>query len=79
MKVKHAIVFLFLLGSTLSISISPILAASDIDSDGVPDTEDLCPHLQEDYFGDIDGCPSKTVNWIDTDSDAIPMILMPVL
>jgi len=51
LKVKYVIVFLFLLGSTLSIPISPILAASDFDSDGVPDTEDLCPHLQEDYFG----------------------------
>ena len=29
--------FLFLLGSTLSIPISPILAASDIDNDGILD------------------------------------------
>ena len=64
--------FLFLLSSTLSISISPILAASDIDNDGIPDDIDSCPRLQEDYFGDIDGCPSKTVNWIDSDFDAIP-------
>ena len=72
MKVKYAIVFLFLLGSTLSISISPILAATDIDNDGVLDNVDSCPRLQEDYFGDIDGCPSKNLAWLDTDSDAIP-------
>ena len=72
LKVKHAIVFLFLLGSTLSISISPILAASDFDNDGVLDSIDSCPNLQEDYFGDIDGCPSQNANWIDSDLDAIP-------
>ena len=72
MKVKYAIVFLFLLGSTLSIPIPPILAATDIDSDGILDDVDNCPRLQEDYFGEIDGCPSKTVNWNDSDSDAIP-------
>ena len=65
-------VFLFLLGSTLSISISPILAATDIDNDGVLDDVDSCPRLQEDYFGDIDGCPSKNLTWIDSDDDAIP-------
>ena len=62
---------LFMLGSTLSISTSPILAASDIDNDGILDDVDSCPRLQEDYFGDIDGCPSKTVNWNDSDFDAI--------
>ena len=72
LKVKYAIVFLFLLSSTLSISISPILAASDIDNDGVLDNIDSCPRLQEDYLGDIDGCPSQNVVWLDTDSDAIP-------
>ena len=68
LKVKYAIVFLFLLGSTLSISVSPILAASDIDDDGVLDDIDSCPRLQEDYFGDIDGCPSKNLNWLDSDN-----------
>ena len=63
--------FLFLLGSTLSIPISPILAASDIDNDGILDDIDNCPRLQEDYFGDIDGCPSKTVNPPDSDFDHI--------
>ena len=72
LKVKYALVFLFLLGSTLSIPISPILAASDIDDDGVLDDIDSCPRLQEDYFGDIDGCPSKNLNWVDSDNDAIP-------
>ena len=72
LKVKYAIVFLFLLGSTLSISISPILAASDIDNDGVLDNIDSCPRLQEDYFGDIDGCPSQNLAWLDTDNDLIP-------
>ena len=63
---------LFMLGSTLSISISPILAASDIDNDGILDELDSCPRLQEDYFGDIDGCPSENVTWNDFDYDAIP-------
>ncbi len=63
--------FLFLLGSTLSIPISPILAASDIDNDGILDAVDSCPRLQEDYFGDIDGCPSKTMNPHDSDFDNI--------
>ena len=69
LKVKFAMVFLFLLGSTLSIPISPVLAASDIDNDGVLDDVDSCPRLQEDYFGDIDGCPSKNLTWIDSDDD----------
>ena len=63
---------MFLLGSTLSISISPILAASDIDNDGVLDNIDSCPRLQEDYFGDIDGCPSNNGAWLDADNDLIP-------
>ena len=41
LKVKYAIIFLFLLGSTLSIPISPILAASDIDNDGILDDVDI--------------------------------------
>ena len=72
LKLKYSIVFLFLLGSTLSIPIAPILAASDIDNDGILDDIDNCPRLQEDYFGDIDGCPSKNLNWLDSDNDAIP-------
>ena len=64
--------FLFLLGSTLSIPVAPILAASDIDNDGILDDVDNCPRLQEDYFGDIDGCPSQNAVWLDTDSDVIP-------
>ena len=65
---------LFMLGSTLSISVSPVLAATDldIDNDGVRDEIDNCPRLQEDYFGAIDGCPSRNLNWIDSDSDSIP-------
>ena len=56
---------LFMLGSTLSISISPVLASTDLDIDN-------CPRLQEDYFGEIDGCPSRNLNWVDSDSDSIP-------
>ena len=65
---------LFMLGSTLSISISPVLASTDldIDNDGVLDDVDNCPRLQEDYFGEIDGCPSRNLNWVDSDSDSIP-------
>ena len=65
---------LFMLGSTLSISVSPVLAATDvdIDKDGVSDDIDNCPRLQEDYFGEVDGCPSRNLNWVDSDSDSIP-------
>ena len=65
---------LFMLGSTLSISISPVLAATDldIDNDGVLDDVDSCPRLHEDYFGEIDGCPSRNLTWVDSDSDSIP-------
>ena len=49
-----------LLVTTLtSIPISPVFAADDLDDDGVPDSIDACPNLQEDYEGAIDGCPSN--------------------
>ena len=47
-------------------------AVADIDNDGVLDDVDNCPRLQEDYFGEIDGCPSRNLNWVDSDSDSIP-------
>ena len=63
--------FLFLLVSTLSIPISPVVAASDLDNDGILDDLDSCPNLPEDYVGEVDGCPSSTVNWSDLDNDGI--------
>ena len=39
---------MFLLVSTLSVPISPISAASDLDSDGILDDVDSCPNLPED-------------------------------
>ncbi|MEX1150448.1 MAG: thrombospondin type 3 repeat-containing protein, partial [Nitrosopumilaceae archaeon] len=52
---------------------SPIasFSATDFDRDGVPDDEDSCPKLQEDYQGTIDGCPSTFVPWYDEDFDGI--------
>ena len=61
MKVKYAIVFLFLLGSTLSISISPILAASDIDNDGIDNEDDE----------DIDNDGTQNIDDTDLDNDGI--------
>ncbi|MBA0908476.1 MAG: thrombospondin type 3 repeat-containing protein, partial [Nitrosarchaeum sp.] len=49
---------------------------NDIDNDGVPNSIDHCPHLQEDYdpqFGNnVDGCPADFIPWHDSDFDAIP-------
>ncbi|MDD9810054.1 MAG: thrombospondin type 3 repeat-containing protein, partial [Thaumarchaeota archaeon] len=44
---------------------------SDIDSDGVPNAIDSCPHVREDFEGEIDGCPSDFVQWQDSDADGI--------
>ena len=30
---------------------------------------DAKAYIREDYFGDIDGCPSKSKTWLDTDSE----------
>jgi hypothetical protein len=65
------LVFLFLLTSTLSILISSVIAASDIDFDGIIVTLDNCHNLPEDFVGEIDGCPSSTVSWVDSDYDGI--------
>ena len=54
-----------------SMPISPVFAADDLDADGVPDSIDACPNLQEDYEGAIDGCPSNFVPWYDEDYDGI--------
>ena len=43
--------------------ISYTFAAEDLDNDGVEDSMDLCPNLQEDYEGAVDGCPSDFVPW----------------
>ncbi|MYB29462.1 MAG: thrombospondin, partial [Cenarchaeum sp. SB0663_bin_5] len=58
----------------LTIGMIPAYAApvSDIDDDGIPNSEDQCPHIPEDYDGDVtDGCPSNFVPWYDADYDAI--------
>jgi hypothetical protein len=63
--------FMILFMSAPAISYS----ATDLDNDGVPDDEDLCPKLKEDYnpeYGDvIDGCPADFVPWYDEDYDGI--------
>ena len=51
--------------------INPVFAADDLDNDGVDDSIDACPNLQEDYEGTIDGCPSNFVPWYDEDYDGI--------
>jgi hypothetical protein len=51
--------------------INPAFAADDLDNDGVDDSMDSCPNLQEDYEGTIDGCPSNFVPWYDEDYDGI--------
>ena len=58
--------------STLSsIPIHSAYGESDLDNDGVLDEVDSCPNLQEDYEGDLDGCPSNFVPWYDEDFDGI--------
>jgi hypothetical protein len=49
----------------------PVLAA-DSDGDGIPDYEDACPRLAEDFDGyqDSDGCPDP-----DNDGDGIPDVI----
>jgi len=47
--------------------ISSAFAADDLDKDGVDDSIDACPNLQEDYEGTVDGCPSNFVPWYDED------------
>jgi len=51
--------------------INHTFAAGDLDNDGVDDSVDSCPNLQEDYEGTIDGCPSNFVPWYDEDYDGI--------
>ncbi len=60
MKIRY--VFGFLLLVTILSSVSSFSAygeENDLDGDGVPDERDHCPNLQEDYSGEIDGCPSE--------------------
>ncbi|MCE2509238.1 MAG: thrombospondin type 3 repeat-containing protein, partial [Nitrosopumilaceae archaeon] len=56
-------------------AVAPAAAVPDSDHDGVPDSADLCPNLQEDYdpqYGSvIDGCPADFVPWYDVDGDGI--------
>ncbi|MFB5638425.1 MAG: thrombospondin type 3 repeat-containing protein, partial [Nitrosarchaeum sp.] len=61
-----------LIATLTSVSVSPAFASHDLDRDGVPDENDHCPNLQEDYQGIIDGCPSNFVPWYDEDFDGIP-------
>src|SRR3970040_44737 len=47
--------------------------APDRDGDGIPDRIDSCPSQPETFNGilDLDGCPDKFTNLIDTDRDGI--------
>jgi len=72
MKKYQILGFLILIVSSIGISQSNIYGVQDTDSDGVPNENDHCPNLQEDYQGIIDGCPSNFVPWYDADYDGIP-------
>ncbi|MBT8243595.1 MAG: thrombospondin, partial [Nitrosopumilus sp.] len=52
--------------------INPAFAnGDDLDNDGVANSVDACPNLQEDYESTVDGCPSNFVPWYDEDYDGI--------
>jgi len=52
----HILPFLVLLLTTLtSMPMAPAFAVDDLDNDGVEDSMDACPNLQEDNEGAIDG------------------------
>jgi len=73
MKIRYVFGFLMLVVSILS-SVSSFSAygeENDLDNDGVPNEQDRCPHLQEDYSGEIDGCPSEHKIFHDFDNDGI--------
>jgi len=48
---------------------APMARVADRDGDGIPDDQDQCPDLAEDFdgFADTDGCPD-----LDNDGDGIP-------
>jgi len=74
LKIQYTLGFLLLLVATLS-SV-PFYASygqteNDKDRDGVPDADDHCPNLIEDYEGEIDGCPSFHKIYHDSDLDGI--------
>ena len=72
LKNIHTLSFLVLLLATLtSMPINYTFAAEDLDNDGIDDSVDSCPNLQEDYVGPADGCPSDFVPWYDEDYDGI--------
>jgi hypothetical protein len=73
MKKQYLLGFLLLLTSTIGMMPGSVFAVEtiDLDGDGVPDSIDACPNLQEDYEGAIDGCPSNFVPWYDEDNDGI--------
>jgi len=59
-------------GFTLGFDFTPALFGNDMDGDGIPDAEDLCPTESEDFdiFQDEDGCPDP-----DNDNDGIADIV----
>jgi len=70
--------FLMLFSILVSVPIYAVQAEPDFDGDGIPDNQDLCPNLKEDYEevkkgdqGVLDGCPSNFVPWYDEDYDGI--------
>jgi len=74
MKIRYVFGFLFLFITTLS-SLTAFSAygdENDLDNDGVPNEQDRCPNLQEDYSGEIDGCPDDYISPYDFDSDGLP-------
>jgi len=64
--------FLLLVTTTLgTIPVYSQTGASDVDNDSIPDNVDDCPHLPEDFEGEIDGCPSEHEIFHDQDQDGI--------
>ena len=63
--------YLLLVATLTTIPLGSTYAQSDIDHDGIADSEDKCPNLQEDYLEELDGCPSNFVPWYDEDLDGI--------
>ncbi|HSB50870.1 MAG TPA: thrombospondin type 3 repeat-containing protein, partial [Nitrosopumilaceae archaeon] len=73
MRLKSSLKFWLLV--VFTISSIPLYTAfgqtDDHDRDGVPNGEDFCPNLKEDYAGEIDGCPSEHNIPHDSDYDGI--------
>ena len=51
---------LLLAATLLTLPVASTHAQSDIDRDGIDDSVDKCPNLQEDYQKELDGCAPQT-------------------